>query len=279
MLVHYATYKYGSTLIAAVEGAAEGSQDLALIWEATTHLVVPIGRSAIHQGRVLSGEPIEAIAYSSPTEPQTALSVRGIQLTDNPNTIHKWPWHKASQSISYDNTYQTAIAGNEYSVKINDRQMYGTLFQRFQARFMKNEYAKTLSQYWFDDTMNEIDKLSALKTSSKDEITRIAVEGQLDQYTVLLASKIRRIGSTVIGKNIEAHVSDVIQFEMYDDGSIDYYSSMKAGVQLVSLQIWSGFVTLEALKIVDRQTLSRVNDLFKKSNTISLLASTYSDMI
>jgi hypothetical protein len=285
LLVHYATSRFQGTMLASFGSGDKTPNDssIHLYWQIPTSLSDPIGRSAIYMGQVLTHEPIEAIAYAETHEALSPLTVTQLDIGSNEYTSHMWDWHSVSVPLSFHTEYAVKVNGTDYTVPVNTKQLLGMMYDRKHSRFMLNSMASSLASTWFTSTMHQIanvekDIKRLAKGTQSDDYMQMSLHGAIDQFGMLIATKLRTLGSTVLGSNAQSVVINDIAIQMYDQGLSDYHTGMRVGVQRTALEVWAGLVTLEAMLLVDTPTLKRVSQWLNKNNIIGMVAARLTDI-
>lgn len=268
-LLHLAVAKAGSTSVAEAD-----SKEWAvpfLTWEVSVSMKKPIGEAAIVNGRVITTEPLELLAYVPDFAPSGTLNADVLPLHEYEKGVHIWPWHENSLPLTKELAYVAHVGGHEYATVVTENEMLALGTRRGHVRFLKTTVATAIARIWHQWHFSEDQFILEQKRATKDKNIKSSYEGRRTQNALRLINNLAMIGASGAGANATRYIRARIAEQMKEKGEIDEYNALHVGAQKHRLNVWAGLATLRLLYLVTEEEVNSILEYLKETNALSLV--------
>lgn len=244
---------------------------LAIMWDVRTTLVHPLGESAIINGRVVTAEPMETIAYCEDFDPRAVVAPKSIDISGFRRDLHIWDWEARSVHLPFSVNYTTRIFNTPFTVLVEDEQLLSLGASRKNLYYFRPLEAAAVVRMWNDWFAEDRAVIAQTIKTSKNPDLVLALQGRELRNALSICNMLINIGRTGVGPNIVETINNSLADQMWDKGMADYTAELTVGLQKVKLDIWAGLITMALLGVLDFATVKALNDYISTSNVLEVL--------
>lgn len=254
----------------------EGRRVPYLVFDQRVDFGVPLGDSAIINGRVSTTEPVEALAYSGDFQASHRFEVNPIPIASDrfKSTLHGWDWDRASVSLAFKGAFPITIRRQEYVIQIEEYEFLNLHYPRPEVRFMRPSAAIASCAVWLDwlkDDLQFIDDQIASRTPG-DAIYN-GLMGRKHMMALGLAKLLIAIGQNGCGGRASSIVLRKLRDSLYASKAIDEYVAFTHNAEMVRLHLWAGLTTLQMFEMITAEETDRLQRVISESNALSYIVS------
>lgn len=275
-LVHLAVAKSGitgsSVEVARASDdktAVSGAYSLFLRWIIPSVHKEAIGTAAVYQGSVTVHEPLEAIAYSEDFSPTSKMVVPAPPLKEFQDAIHIWDFKRVSNRVSYVSTYTTKLRNRDYMATVTEREILGFGAERPRLMTLSSPIARSIVMMWKEWFFADLASVRAGK-NAKDAVQQAVYEGAELSIALDVLTRLVHLGSTGLGANVSAAITNQIRDSLVSAGHIDDTSDLGIGIQQTSIALYAGLVTLELLGLMDAMESGQLTKIIQDTRALSI---------